>query len=71
MIVRRAPCRYTYSRNQCGFTQKNSHYKKNVLNTNFLYRPASCIINNLDSHRAISIRRFRPELLSNVRNIFY
>ena len=71
MIVRRAPCQYTYSRNQCGFTQKNSHYKKNVLNTNFLYRPARCVTHNLESHKALSTRSFKIAELSNVRNLFY
>ena len=71
MILRRDPCRYTYSQNNCGFLKKNSHYKRNVLNTNFLYLPAKCVIYNIDSHTGLTIRRFKNEQLINVRNIFY
>lgn len=71
MILRHVPCHYTYSRNKCGFIQKNLHYKKNVLNTTFFYRPAQCITHYNIFRKSLPLKKFKHQQLSNVRNIFY
>ena len=55
---------YTNSNNKCGFAQKNAHYKKSVLNNNYLYKPAECITHHTRLRKSLPLKTFKKRELT-------